>query len=141
MKVAFYKGNRSVYNAIIRVWDAGPYSHCEIVFTDGLTASASYSDGKRVRSKTIDFDPDNWDFIDIPDHLEASARAFFEQTNGKGYDLIGQIRFIFAPLQGQRDKFWCSEWVAAALGMTDSWRYGPNGLYATLCSIKTMEAN
>lgn len=132
MKIAFYKSTKSVYNTFIRWWDAGHYSHCELIFSDGLAASASFADGQCVRSKQIDFDPANWDFIELPSHLEADARAFFEATEGKGYDLIGQIRFLIAPYQGQKNKFWCSEWVASAIGMEQPWRYGPNGLYAAL---------
>jgi len=28
-----------------------------------------------VRFKRIDYDPDHWDFIELPDHLEPAARA------------------------------------------------------------------
>lgn len=130
MIAAFYKGKGNVYNGFIRFWDGGPYSHCELVFSDGLSASASWQDGRKVRGKRIAFNPDHWDFIELPDYLEPAARAYFEKTKGRPYDLIGQIRFLIAPLKGSKHGDWCSEWVPAALGMKDPWRYGPNGLYA-----------
>jgi hypothetical protein len=132
MKAAFYKGKGTVFNGFIRWWDAGAYSHVEIVFSDGLAASASFRDGQQVRTKQIDFNDGHWDFIELPDELEDQARAFLVKTDGMPYDLLGQIRFLIAPMKGQKSKFWCSEWVAAALGMDQPWRYGPNGLYAAL---------
>ncbi len=134
-KLAMYKGKGNLFNALVRYWDGGVYSHCELVFGDGLCASASYRDGQQVRGKQIEFDDDHWDFIDLPDELEAGARRFYEMTEGTGYDLIGQIRFVAAPYHGQEKKFWCSEWIANAIGLTEPWRYGPNGLAASLSDM------
>lgn len=135
-RLAMYKGKGNLFNGFIRFWDGGIYSHCELVFSDGVCASASYRDGREVRSKMIEMDNGHWDFVELPAHLEWPARLFLQQTEGMGYDLIGQLRFIAAPLRGQRDKYWCSEWIAAALGMKDPWRYGPNGLYAAITDVR-----
>ena len=49
MKAAFYKATRpgwqGIYSRAVRWIDRGPYSHAELVFSDGLSASASYIDG------------------------------------------------------------------------------------------------
>lgn len=140
MKAAFYKGRGNPVNWFIAKWDGGKYSHCELIVADGRSMSASFRD-KGVRAKTIDYDPAKWDIIELPAHLETRVLAFFSKTEGKKYDLFGQIRFLVAPLTGDRNKYWCSEWVAAALGLQEPYRYGPNGLYATLCSLNSMEAN
>lgn len=132
MKIAFYKGKGNFFNWLIRKWDGGKYSHCELVFSNGFSASASYRDGRQVRAKVIEFNPEHWDFINVPTELEGGALTFLEETNGKPYDLVGQIRFIVAPLTGSKEGYWCSEWVAAALGMPEAWRYSPNSLYAAL---------
>jgi hypothetical protein len=138
--VAMYKAKGNLFNGFVRFWDGGVYSHCELVFSDGMCASASYRDGKQVRSKYMSVDDkETWDFIELPEHLEADARKFFEETEGCGYDLVGQIRFLIAPMHGQKQDYWCSEWVAAALGMPESWRYGPNGLAAAL--VFSMKVN
>lgn len=136
MKVAFYKAKGNAMNGLIRFWDGGPYSHCELVLSRGVSASATVRDGMQVRSKYINFSDANWDFLDVPPHLEAAAVEFFRKTEGMPYDLIGQFRFILNPYRGSADKYWCSEWVAEALGMPDAWRYGPNGLYAPPPPIK-----
>lgn len=136
MIVAFRKNGKHVGDKVIRWWDDGLYSHCEIIFNDGLWASASYMDGKKVRGKYVTPDPDSWDFITLPDSYEQPARDFYNKTVGTAYDLFGQVRFIVAPYRGGGDKYWCSEWVAAALNLREPWRYGPNGLYNVICTLK-----
>lgn len=131
-RIAFYKGKGNLFNGFVRFWDGGKYSHSELVFSDGMSASASWRDGRQVRGKYIDFNPEHWDFVDVPAHMESRARHFFAVTKSAPYDLAGQVRFAIAPLRGSREGYWCSEWVAEALGMPDPWRYGPNGLYAAL---------
>src|SRR5690606_42064769 len=106
--------------------------HCELVFSDGMSVSASWRDGRRVRTKRIAFNPAHWDFIELPAHLEASAQRFFDQTDGKKYDLLGQLRFVIAPLRGAKQGYWCREWCAAALGFADAWRYSPNILFSAV---------
>ena len=140
MQVAFHKGGSSVGGKIIKWWDSGPYSHCEIIFSDGLWASASFLGKQQVRGKLIKPSADGWDYITLPASYEQAARAFFAKTEGVRYDLFGQVRFIIAPYRGKGDKYWCSEWVAEALGLREPWRYGPNGLYNVLCTIKEEDA-
>ena len=93
MIVAFYtanhKGLPGVYNRLVKWWERGRYSHCEILFSDGQCASSSFMDGG-VRFKKIDFAIDKWDFVRVPDSLEAEARAWFEQHQGAKYDLLGK---------------------------------------------------
>jgi len=85
-RAAFYRGTRpgvaGVYSRGVRLVDRGPYSHCELIFSDGMAASASWMDGG-VRFKRIDFDPEHWDFIDIPQEKEALARQWFEKHKGR----------------------------------------------------------
>ena len=68
MQVAFYKGTRSglsgLFNRLVRWWTRGPYSHCEVVFTDEpskdggvLCGSSSKLDGG-VRLKFVVLDPE-----------------------------------------------------------------------------------
>lgn len=136
MRVAFHKGGNQIGDRIIKWWDDGLYSHAEIIFSTGLWASASFMDGMKVRGKFIIPGENNWDYLTLPAAYEAPALEFFKQTDGIRYDLFGQVRFIFAPYRGRGNKYWCSEWVAAALGLREPWRYGPNGLYNVLCTLK-----
>lgn len=135
MKVAFYKATRpglqGLYSRLARLVDRGPYSHAELVFGYGMSASASFIDGG-VRLKRIDFDPAHWDFVDVPDALADRALAWFEQHQGASYDLIGNLSFLCPLVPNSRRKWFCSEAIAAALGIPEPHRLGPNGLAAVL---------
>ena len=135
MRAAFYKGTRpkiqGLYNILVRAVTKGVYSHCELVFSDGQCASSSFIDGG-VRFKRIDFDSDHWDFIDLPDELEPKAREWFEKHNHQHYDILGNVRFVFWPVSEEKNKWFCSEAMAKALGLDQAWRYDPNTLYSTL---------
>lgn len=139
MKVAFYKSTRpglpGLYNRLIRWFERGPYSHCEIIFYDGWAASSSAMDGG-VWFKRIEFNPEHWDFIEISDSFESGARKWFYAHAGKKYDYIGNVRFMLGWLPDGKDRYFCSEAIAAALELHDPWRYGPNALYAALKTIE-----
>jgi hypothetical protein len=139
MRAAFYKGTRpgiaGLYNRAVRFWCQGPYSHCELVFSDGLAASASYMDGG-VRFKAIEFDAAHWDLIDLPSTFEASARAWFESRRGAGYDVLGNLRFVVAPLPDDASRYFCSEALLSALGVPNAWRFCPNGAHDILTTME-----
>lgn len=138
MKATFYRGTRpgvpGVYNRLVRWWTRSDFSHAELIFSDGMAASASYMDGG-VRVKRIDFDPAHWDFVELPAHLEPAARAWFVEHAGQPYDLLGNLHFLLGPIADDRGKWFCSESIAAALGMPDPWRYDPGVLASSLSSF------
>lgn len=131
-RIAFYKGThagiKGLYNRLVRAWTRGPYSHVEVVFTDGTCGSASYVDGG-VRYTRIDFDPAKWDMLVLPPGLEAAARAYFDAHLGEGYDLLGNLHFLIGFIPDARRRKFCSEAAAEALGLRDGWRYDPSSLY------------
>lgn len=135
MKAAFYKGTRpgiaGVYNRLVRWWCNGPYSHVELIFSDGMAASSSFADGG-VRFKAIDFDPKNWDIIDLSGFDEPAARRWFELHEGEPYDILGNLGFLWRPLRGRNAMEFCSEAFLSALGYVDTWRFCPNGTYSIL---------
>jgi hypothetical protein len=134
-QAAFYKGTRpgmaGLYSHGVRFWTRSPYSHCELVFSDGWAASASFIDGG-VRFKQIAFDPDNWDFIELPVSLERAARDWFGSHVGEPYDVWGNVRFLIPPLRDSANAWFCSEAFAASLGMPEPWRYDPGTLSRVL---------
>lgn len=138
MKAAFYKATRpglqGIYSRAVRVIDHGPYSHCEIVFGDGMCGSASFIDGG-VRLKAIDFDPAHWDFLDLPAELEGYARDWFECNAGAPYDLMGNARFVLPWLNDSGAGWFCSEAFGAALRWREPWRNGPNGAAALVLTM------
>lgn len=131
LKIAFYKGKKRLADRLICRWLRGPYSHCETIthsHDDGTHTcwSASLKDGG-VRGKTMALDPLKWDIVEIPGSAE-DARDWFEHRNGKKYDWVGTLGFIWRPLRGASDRFFCSEAVAASIGVTEPWRFDPNSL-------------
>ena len=141
LSAAFYKGVRpglsGVYNRIVRAYEGGPYSHCEIVFSNGDSASSSGMDGGvRFRGDRhflprIDFSNGNWDLIPLPPHLASSARAYFEKHDGWAYDYRGNVRFLYP--WGNRNstlKKFCSAATLESLGMVEGWRFGVNAAAA-----------
>lgn len=140
MRIAFYKGTRSglqgLFNILVRWWTCGPYSHCELIiseFPDGavLCGSASQIDGG-VRLKRMVLDPTRWDVLYLPRGEEERALEWFEQRLGHRYDYFGLIGFLARPIKGSGKRWFCSEAVAAAVGMVEPWRFCPNTL-AALC--------
>lgn len=130
-QAAFYKGTRpgisGLYNRIVRWWTRSEYSHCELVFSGGFSGSASFIDGG-VRLKVIDFDPEKWDVIELPGDLEADAFIWFLDHRGANYDLLGNIHFIVSRVANSEKRWFCSEAIGAALGMTEAWRFDPASL-------------
>jgi hypothetical protein len=137
-RAAFYKGTRpglsGIYNRGVRAWTRSSYSHAELVFPSGWSASSSYMDGG-VRLKMIDFDPALWDFVDVPPAFEKAAFQWFLDHRGAKYDLLGDLHFVIAPVEGGKDKWFCSESIAAALGLPEPWRYDPATLFSVLTFI------
>lgn len=130
--VALYKGKhkfpQSIYTEATKFFDRGPYSHNELVFSDGVSASSSFLDGG-VRFKNINYStPGNWDFIILPLRLEDHARRWFHAHEGEDYDILGNIAFGLGFIRDSRKKSFCSEAIASALGWRRSWMYGPSGL-------------
>lgn len=134
MRVAFYKGRRKgwagLFDAAVRWWTHGPYSHTEIVFSDGTAASSSFRDGG-VRFKAIVFEPARWDFVTV-EADEHAARQWFRVHLGARYDVAGLFGFVWRRSRGADRRWFCSESTAAALGLRDPWRFDPNTLFAAL---------
>jgi hypothetical protein len=142
VRAAFYKatppGVRGLYNRGIQAWTDSPYSHVELIFSDGLAASSSFMD-HGVRFKYIDFAPERWDFVPLPGFEERDARAWFEEHRGEGYDLLGNGHFVFAPITGNSERWFCSEACAAALGLPEPWRYDPATLFSVLSRFSNLQ--
>lgn len=140
MQVAFYRASRpgmaGLYNRIVRLVDGGPYSHAELVFSDGLAASSSYMDGG-VRFKRIEFDPAKWDVLELDRQRfhETRARAWFTEHEGTPYDLAGNLKFVWHWWPASKWRYFCTSAIAAALELppvTKPWWYGPRKLHAAL---------
>lgn len=130
MKLASYKGTRpglaGLFNRAVRWWLGGKYSHTELVFSDGVSASSSWLDGG-VRYRLITFDPAKWDLIEI-DGDEQAARQWFKDHGGDSFDIVGLFGFVWRRSTHNRARWFCSESVAASLGFPDPYRFDPCSL-------------
>jgi len=142
--LALYKGRRDgtgwrvwaarFTDGLTRVLTRGRYSHCEIAVREHTQASvytcysASIRDGG-VRCKVMPLPSANWDLIPLPDSVDGRLKTLWSRTPGQGYDLLGAFGVIFG-LPETRRRWFCSEWVGAALGLPESWRFSPNDLAA-----------
>lgn len=134
LRAAFYKGTHSglpgIYNRLVRWWTRSPYSHAEVIFSDGMAASSSFMDGG-VRFKQVEFDPGKWDIVEMPGD-EVAARQWFMKHEGDGYDLLGNVGFVLQFVRDGTGKWSCAESVAAALGFDEAWRFSPAILHTVV---------
>ncbi len=130
VKLAFYKNKSTLFNRAVSWWTNGPYSHVELII-DGVSYSSSFRDGG-VRKKLIDYKPEHWDMFELncTAETEQNAVAWFEQNMGRTYDVLGLVGFVIGSVSGDKEKFFCSEAVASALGYNETWRFDPNDLAA-----------
>ena len=139
MRLASYTGTRSglsgLFNRLVRWWLHGPYSHTELVFSDGMCASCSWLDGG-ARLKRIKITADRWDVVQL-DGDEAAARARVDESLALGpahrprYSLLLLAAFVVPPLRrllGPRDQV-CSTYVAWALGIPSYMQMDPIELH------------
>lgn len=117
MQIAFYKAEGKIFDKLIRWWTGGRYSHCELVFSDGVFFSSSPRDGG-VRYKTIQKDLGKWDFVGIRvDKFDENVlRRWCDSKVGRSYDWLGIALTQALPL-GMEDpeRYFCSEIIVDAL--------------------------
>ncbi|WP_225747655.1 cytoplasmic protein [Eikenella sp. Marseille-P7795] len=152
--LALYKGRRSGRgwrvlaghgtDWLTRILTRGQYSHAEIAYGPGSGGvhdclSASVRDGG-VRAKTMALPADKWDLFPLPDSINEHGRLdrLYRHTVSQPYDWFGALGVVFKTRQ-RGDKWFCSEWCAAALGLPESWRWSPNDLAAIVPALYKQE--
>ena len=102
--------------------------------------SSSVRDGG-VRAKTMLLPADKWDLIPLPDSINEHGQLdrLYRNTVSQPYDWFGAVGVVFKTRQ-RGDKWFCSEWCAAALGLPDCWRWSPNDLAAIVSALFQREA-
>lgn len=143
MKLAFYKAfcpNATLLDKTIAITTFGKYSHVEVVFSDGMSFSISPRE-KVCRFKRIDFNPDNWEFVELDttkkeeNYIRAMAYNFLDCT----YDYIGAITSATPICLQVNSQMFCSELSTELIRnsqaykrLKDGCRYSPNELYKLL---------
>lgn len=137
--LAFYKGNggtrwQRFIDWAIRFATGGPYSHVELIAGPAELGkayrclSSSARDGG-VRAKRIMLAPDHWDLAALNIDPAEPVRFILDRA-GARYDLRGIFLSHLLAFGGHDpDKWFCSEIIAAALGLEHPQRISPNLLW------------
>lgn len=132
VRLALYKHRRTgpagIGPALIRWWTKSEYSHCELVVGE-LSYSSSVQDGG-VRCKEIEFDSERWDFVDLPWADPSHVLRHFRMTDGEPYGWTDLLWRQVFNRPGDAVGAFCSEWCAAALGLSNPQQYSPATLAA-----------
>lgn len=131
MKIAFYIAyHGDIYDWLISLVTLSKYSHCEIVFSDGMCASSSVRDGG-IRFKKIDLSDEKWEVFTLKgDYNEAAIRQWFVDNDGDLYDLKAAIASAFGIDLLREDRKFCSQACGITLGYEPV--LTPAGLYKKL---------
>ena len=89
-----------------------------------------------IRFKHIDLRPDHWDLVELEGYDPAYAYNWFKEHEGRKYDILGILGFVFGPLRQDKKRFFCTEAIGHALKMKEPWRLDPNAMYAVVTSEK-----
>jgi hypothetical protein len=135
MIVAFYKHQDRLFDRLVRFVTGSVYSHCELI-VNGVSYSASMRDGG-VRQKVIDYKPERWDFVEVDGEAMTAVRWFHEHEEDH-YDYLGLLGFLTPWRTESQSRWFCSEAVAAALGIPEPWKFSPGKLYRRLLWSKSL---
>lgn len=118
MKLAFYQARGTWVDRVIRWRTNGPYSHVELVFSDGVSFSAKPREGVRFTS-LIQWIAGDWFFVEIPAaYNEPLVRRWAERQLGKRYGYWELARFLFPFLPVLAGEKFCSQVCLNALKQT-----------------------
>jgi len=120
IKIAFYKGEGTWTNSIVRWWTKSVYSHAELILPDGVTwvGISPFLNSAVTKRIVLEYNRKKWDLleIDITKEQYELIMQFFEDTKGQGYDWTGMLLSQFLPCKiKHRERWYCSEWIAYAL--------------------------
>jgi hypothetical protein len=133
------RGPARIVGAVIRWVTRSEFSHCEIAKQVPLSGapgqpsfecfSASALDGG-VRSKCMPLPAERWHLTPLPSEVAERARELHKAQEAAAYDWWGVARFGAAVLfrKEHPQRWFCSEFCAAAMGLPDPWRWTPADL-------------
>ena len=124
IRVAFRYDDPRLFARLVTFVRGGDSAHCEAAWAwDGAThrcVSASFLDGG-VRGKDIDLPASKWRVYEI--EAAVDPRVWLAEHDDEEYDVWGLAGFFVRRITGERDKKFCSEAVAAMLGLPKPYLY------------------
>jgi len=148
MKIIFLRRDRSIFGTLIRWWTLSPYSHCELLFSDGSTFSAQPGVGTRFW-RVPAAEQGSWDVLeyDVLPTEEAHIRVLCLEEKGRSYDWFGIIwSQVFFLRREHPDRWFCSEVCAAFLKSVrantfgEACSYNPGSLFTRLLAVGARRA-
>lgn len=144
MKLHFLKSGITPLGWFVKVFErGGDYSHVELEFSDGMCFSCVADEGFKdfgVRKKRLNIDDSllDWATILLPfvtPVKELHMRDYSEGMNGKPYDILSLLGYVFKAGRMMPNTYICSEFVADVLAYGGLWTdsqkmlLSPSGLY------------
>ena len=142
MKIAFFK-TESFRDVLVTWLTLGPYSHCELIFSDGQCFSSTPINNAGVRfapAAEVLTNLSKWYFLDLPLNTseEEQLRAWCNGEVGCPYDWNDIFRFGLKFLPEDPNAWFCSELCLAGLQQIGMFKglkacnYSPNRYYKLL---------
>lgn len=125
IRVAFRYGDKRIFARAVCWLRGGDSAHCEVSHRwegeEALCTSASFMDGG-VRQKTINLSPDKWRVYEM-DISPEDVVKWHRKHQGKKYDVLGLLGFIWRRVEGSARRFFCSEVSAEIMGLPEPQLY------------------
>jgi hypothetical protein len=115
LKLAFKKADKGLMDWAITEWTGGPYTHCAIIFSDGVWYESAPFKGCHFVYYTED---STWTYVDIALTVEEEnvIRIFCKSKEGSDYDWTGVVLSQILPLSiNDPKRFYCSEIITICL--------------------------
>lgn len=120
VRVAFRFGDPRLFSRLVCLLRGGDSAHCEVAWAwEGARhrcVSASFLDGG-VRCKDIDLRAGAWRVYELQAHHW--PLAWGAAHAGARYDVLGLLGIVLPPLGHSRKRWFCSEAVAAVIGLRE----------------------
>ncbi len=129
IKVVFASNNKP-FSLIIKLFTLSGWSHIGIMDGNSVIDSTLATGVRKTPFQEWRKHYDYFVIVDMPVKEGWDAIEFARQQVGKKYDPFGIISLVFRRNIENRDKWFCSELVAACLGITErTWRISPQFLW------------
>ena len=127
--LAFYRGRHSgrIGPWLLAWWQRCDWSHVAVLWQIdaergmALVSEATLAHG--VQTHWRPWAPWMWDLWELAGISDEPVRLWWRQQEGSAYDWRGLLGFIIRRIKGRSRAYWCSEAVAASIGLHDAWRY------------------
>lgn len=128
LPVIFARSNK-LFCWLIRLGTLSSWSHCGVIDGDHVIDTTFASGVRRIPIKEWKIHYTRYEIVNFPVKNKQDSVAFARNQIGKKYDYLGIVSFIAHRNLEDRDKYFCSELVAAAIGIKyKPWRLSPQFL-------------